>query len=102
MKTPCVACGLRDGELSLCFQCIRLRDEDFPVRLGLSIRRFLRRAEVHQLREDICMGVYSIAMQNYHYGAGTPRNERLRDESELFRTALSRLATLALEGHGDG
>lgn len=93
----CPNCGMRHArgeDVEPCASCLL---DGWAVGLGLSIRRFLRRAEVRQLQEDICMGVYSIAMQNYHYGARTPRNERSRDESELFRTALSRLAALAME-----
>ena len=53
---------------------------EWPVSLGLSIRRFVRRAEVEGLRLTV-----SAAGMN-------PREW----------SALDRLAQLAMEGHGDG
>lgn len=108
MGDRCICCGERAAEFHTqtarhCYECNRLvgREPDmsdaWPLLFARSMARLARRAEVRQLQEDICMGVYSIAMQNYHHGARTPRNERMRDESELFRSALSRLAALALE-----
>lgn len=87
VKTPCVACGLRDGELSLCFPCIRLRDENFPVSLGLSIRRFARRAEVERLYDTVWL---QCDAAEKHTAIGS------MNANEVY-AALDRLAAMAME-----
>lgn len=51
LPADCVSCGARMAPWSMyvCERCQGLDDENFPVILGLAIRRFVRRAEVERL-----------------------------------------------------
>lgn len=65
---------------------------EWPVQLGLSIRRFLRRAEVKRLAREIRWHAYQMSSLD---------DEVCDDASNDLDLAISRLAALAMEGHSD-
>ena len=69
---------------------------EWPVQLGLSIRRFVRRAEVEALVADVR---YETLRHDYHCNN---RRSGCGCRGDKAQSALDRLAALALEGHGDG
>lgn len=99
MADQCIVCGCEvplEGD-SMCDTCWDLAAfakgiDSWPVGFGLSIRRFLRREEVADLRRDVLKMTVEAAAAALH-GAGG------EDVMRRQAKALDRLTALALEGH---
>ena len=98
----CTHCGtdITDDDGGFCSECRyedmtdaekQMADTEWPLTLGLSIRRFLLRAEVEGLRGDALLMLDDIR-----------RGFRTAAHFGVVERALDRLAALALEDHGDG
>lgn len=104
MADPCICCGCEMPPEwgSLCDTCEDLAIQaegvdSWLVGLGLSIRRFVRRAEVEGLVADVR---HETLRHDYHCNN---RRSGCGCRGDRAQSALDRLAALALgEGHGDG
>lgn len=90
----CRLCGSSEwevgGEHDCCEECSMYIAPEM-VRLGLSIRRFVRRAEVADIRRDVLMMTVEAAAAAMH-GATRSGEEIIRRQAK----ALDRLAALAM------
>lgn len=88
---------LRKGTgLAPCICRVTARKTEWPITLGLSIRRFVRRAEVEELVTDVR---HETLRHDYHCNN---RRSGCGCRGDRAQSALDRLAAMAMEGHGDG
>ena len=92
----CPRCGIRHARSEDVEPCALCLLDGWAIELGLSIRRFVRRAEVEGLVADVR---HETMRHDYHCNN---RRSGCGCRGDRAQRALDRLAALAMEGHGDG